>query len=105
MDAVDPELVDSLEQTASRIPGVGEAHGARMRWLGHRLQAELHITVDEDLSTRESHRIVEEVRHALFHKIPKLAEVHVHVDPCGHSAEDPHQLTAHHTRPALSSEQ
>lgn len=96
MDAVDPELVDTVEQTAAAIPGVAEAHDVRMRWLGHRLQAELHITVDEDLSTRDSHRIVEAVRHALFHKLPKLAEVHVHVDPCGHSDEDPHHLTAHH---------
>ena len=97
MDAVDPELVDTVEQTARAIPGVTEAHDVRMRWLGHRLQAELHITVDEDLPTRESHRIVEAVRHTLFHRLPRLAEVHVHVDPCGHSAEDAHHLTAHHT--------
>ena len=88
--------MDTVEQTAAAVPGVGEAHDVRMRWLGHRLQAELHITVDEDLSTRDSHRITEAVRHALFHKLPKLAEVHVHVDPCGHSADDPHALTAHH---------
>jgi cation diffusion facilitator family transporter len=102
MDAVDPELVDTLEQTAGQVPGVGEAHSARIRWLGHRLQAELHITVDEDLSTRESHRIVEEVRHRLFHKLPKLADVHIHVDPCGHSDEDPHSITAHHAAPAVT---
>jgi cation diffusion facilitator family transporter len=97
MDAVDPELVDTVEHAAAAIPGVTEAHDVRMRWLGHRLQAELHITVDEDLPTRESHRIVEAVRHALFHEMPRLAEVHVHVDPSGHSAEDAHQITAHHT--------
>jgi cation diffusion facilitator family transporter len=96
MDAVDPALVDTVENTARAVPGVDEAHSARMRWLGHRLEAELHITVDEDLPTRESHRIVEEVRHRLFHQLPRLAEVHVHVDPCGHSAEDPHAITAHH---------
>ena len=68
----------------------------RVRWLGHKLQAELHVTVDEEVPTRESHRIVEEVRHALFHAQPRLAVVNVHVDPCGHGGEDAHALTAHH---------
>jgi divalent metal cation (Fe/Co/Zn/Cd) transporter len=56
----------------------------------------MHITVDEDLSTRESHAIAEEVRHALFHAQPMLGAVNVHVDPCGHSGEDAHAPTAHH---------
>jgi divalent metal cation (Fe/Co/Zn/Cd) transporter len=75
-----------------------DVHATRVRWLGHTLQGEMHITVDEDLPTRESHRIVEEVRHAVFHDQPRLAELIVHVDPCGHSGTDPHEPTAHHAR-------
>jgi len=99
MDAVDPALVENLEQTAAALPGVQAAHDARLRWLGHRLQAELHIMVDEDLPTWESHQIVEEVRHALFHAEPRLEAINIHVDPCGHGGHDPHALTAHHARP------
>ncbi len=98
MDAVDPAVVDGIESAAASVPGVEAVHDVRVRWLGHRLQAELHVMVDEDLPTRESHRIVEEVRHALFHAQPRLAEVNVHVDPCGHSGLDPHALTEHHRR-------
>ncbi len=97
MDAVDPEVVENIEQVASHISQVRDVHDVRVRWLGHKLQAELHIMVDEDLPTRESHRIVEEVRHALFHAQPRLASINVHVDPCGHNGHDPHELTAHHT--------
>lgn len=96
MDAVDPEVVDGIERTAASIPGVEQAHGVRVRWLGHKLQAELHVTVDEELPTRESHRVVEEARHALFHAQPRLATINIHVDPCGHGGADPHALTAHH---------
>jgi cation diffusion facilitator family transporter len=96
MDAVEPEVVDGIERVAAAVPGVEDVHDVRVRWLGHRLQAELHTTVDEDLSTRESHRIVEEVRHALFHAQPRLAALNVHADPCGHGGTDPHALTAHH---------
>ena len=52
---------------------VGEL--VRMRWIGHRLHAELHIAVDPNLTTAESHQIAEELRHSLFHRIPNLAEV------------------------------
>ncbi|MFL5733360.1 MAG: cation diffusion facilitator family transporter [Chloroflexia bacterium] len=96
VDAVDPSIVDRIEALAATVPGVCEVHDVRVRWLGHMIEAELHVTVDEDLSTRESHRILEEVRHLLLHKVPKLAVVNVHADPCGHSGEDPHELTAHH---------
>jgi len=100
MDAVDPEISHSVKRTAAGVEGVEDVHEVRVRWLGHRLQAELHITVDEDLPTKESHRITEEVRHALFHAQPKLVVVNVHVDPCGHGGEDPHSLTAHHREPS-----
>jgi divalent metal cation (Fe/Co/Zn/Cd) transporter len=45
--------------------------------------------VDEDLPTRESHRIAEEVCHQLFHDQPHLSVVNIHVDPYGHSGADP----------------
>jgi cation diffusion facilitator family transporter len=98
MDAVDPEIVDAIKRAASGVPGAEDVHDVRARWLGHRLETEVHITVNEDLPTRESHRIAEEVRHTLFHSQPKLVAVNVHVDPCGHSGEDAHTLTAHHGR-------
>ncbi len=96
MDAVDPELTDALERTAAATPGVIEVHSVRVRWFGHALQAELHIVVNEDLPTRESHQIAEQVRHALFHDQSRLSVIQVHVDPCGHGGADPHELTAHH---------
>lgn len=96
MDAIDPAVVDQIEQVAAAVPGVGGVHDVRVRWLGHRLQAELHVMVDEDLSTWESHNIIEQVRHALFHALPPLVAINVHADPCGHGGKDAHCLTTHH---------
>ena len=96
MDAVDPAVVAEIESTVGHVAGVEAIHAVRVRWVGHTLHAELHIIVDEDLPTRESHRIAEEVRHALFHAQPRLAVAEVHTDPCGHSGVDHHHLTAHH---------
>jgi len=104
MDAVDPQQVEAVEREARAIPGVYDVHEVRLRWIGHTLYTELHVTVDEDLSTWESHQIAEQVRHALFNAQPKLATVMVHVDPCGHSGKDPHVPQAHlsHHLPAVS---
>ena len=98
MDAVDPSIVSDLKRAAADVVGAEEVHDLRVRWLGHMLEADVHITVDEDLPTKESHRIAEEVRHALFHAQPKLAVATVHVDPCGHSGDDAHVVTSHHER-------
>jgi cation diffusion facilitator family transporter len=100
MDAVEPKTVDQIEQTAQQVAGVVAVSDVRVRWFGHRLLAEMHVTVNEDLPTRDSHHIAEEVRHALFHAQPKLADATVHVDPCGHSGHDAHDTTAHHTSTA-----
>jgi cation diffusion facilitator family transporter len=95
MDAVDPELTDAVERAAHQ-PGVEDVTSIRIRWLGHRLEAEAHITVDCDLTTIKSHAIAESVRHGIFHAVPKISDVIVHVDPCGHLVADPHKTTRQH---------
>lgn len=94
-DAVDPGVVDSIEAAAASVVGPEAPHDIRVRWLGHRLVAELHITVDEDLPTRRSHEIAEEVEAALRRTQPRLSQVIVHVDPCGHGAPASGPETVH----------
>ena len=99
MDAVDPELVDQMEGAADDVAGVRGVHDVRLRWIGHALWGELHIEVDGALSTEDSHQISENVRHELYHALPRLREITVHVDPCPCASGDPiahHELTAHH---------
>jgi len=82
MDAVDPEITRSVENIASKANGVMEVSNVAIRWVGHRQRTELHITVDCQMPTCESHHIAEQVRHDLLHAMPALADVTIHVDPC-----------------------
>jgi len=82
MDAVDPGIYEELKHTASHVPGVMDVNSAAIRWVGHRLWGELHVTVDCQQPTLQSHFVIEEVRHRLFHALPALGEVTVHADPC-----------------------
>lgn len=96
MDAVDPSLVELVEATAAAVPDVEGVNDIRLRWIGHRLDAALHVVVDCDMSVADGHRVGEEVRHALFHEMKGLDRVIVHIDPCGHDGRDAHLVTAHH---------
>ncbi|MBI1843666.1 MAG: cation transporter [Actinobacteria bacterium] len=87
MDAVDPEIVDRVEAVTAANPGVLSTSDARVRWQGHRLSADITISVPGDLQVREGHATAEAVRHDLLHQITHLDQVHVHVDPQG---DDPH---------------
>ncbi len=96
MDAVDPALIDQIEQEASETEGVRHVDDVRVRWLGHELRAELNITVDRDLPVHRAHDVAEAVRHHLLHHVPRLTNTTIHTDPRHNDHNDPHQVTAHH---------
>jgi cation diffusion facilitator family transporter len=96
MDAIEPEYLTQAEQVVANQPGVKELRRLRMRWVGHRISADVCIAVDPHLTTVESHHVAEHLRHNLFHKVPYLAEVTVHVDPWAPEPATHHELTHHH---------
>ena len=98
MDAVDPEITESVTNVASKAEGVMEVNEVAIRWVGHRQRAEFHITVDCQMPTCESHAIAEKVRHDLLHAMPALADVTIHVDPCEcDRCEKPHFPETHYS--------
>jgi len=99
MDAVEPEVVDTVENTASAIDGVRDIHDVRCRWVGHQLHTHLHIELDPEVTVVQGHQMSEEVQHALFHALPRLTDVSVHIDPWGTDQEDFHHTTLHHREP------
>lgn len=96
MDAIEPEYMDQAEQAIRQNPDVQGLSLLRMRWMGHRLHAESAIAVDPSLTTLQAHDIAEEVRHDLFHALPMLTEVVVHIEPGADRPEVAHARTLHH---------
>jgi cation diffusion facilitator family transporter len=95
LDGVDPEVVDELERAARATPGVREVTGARVRWLGHRLHAELNVAVDAALSVGQGHAVAKAVQHELLHHLTYLSSATIHVDPTGESGADHHRIERH----------
>ena len=95
LDGVDPEVIDEIKHSVNHTPGVRDVTEVRVRWLGHRLHAELNIAVSPELSVEEGHEIATEVRHQLLHHLRYLSNATIHVDPVNASGEKHHRITEH----------
>ena len=99
LDGTDPELLDQARAAATSVPGVQDVGEIRARWLGHRLRAEVRMTVDRDLDVAAAHIIAEEAQQAMLAVLPVLDAAIIHVDPCDHGGSDPHVSSGGHGPP------
>jgi cation diffusion facilitator family transporter len=84
LDGTDESTLSLIEVVAGSVSGVEHVSDARARWSGHRLLAELKVTVSPTITVEDGHVIAEEVEQALLHEVPRLADAMVHVDPHEH---------------------
>ena len=90
LDGVDPHVVDELTQAIHHVPSVRDVTEVRVRWMGHRMHAEINIAVDDQMSIEAAHKISDQVRHELLHHLQYLSHVTIHVDPLSSSGEKHH---------------
>src|SRR5262249_43211912 len=67
LDGVDPHVIDEIRHAATHVSQVKEVTDIRARWLGHRLHAEVNVTLPSQITLAAAHSIAEEVRHQLLH--------------------------------------
>jgi len=96
MDAVDPALVDQVEQTLRATPGVLGTGQVRLRWIGHQLRAECEVIVDPDATAVTAHQVAVAAEHRLLHALPRLTAALVHADPQPRGGTDHHGALAAH---------
>jgi cation diffusion facilitator family transporter len=96
MDAVDPDLVGAAEAALGEVPGVRSVDSVQLRWIGHRMRAETTLTVDETLTVVQGHAIADEAYHQLIHRVPRLDDATVHINPSTRPGVDHHGATGHH---------
>ncbi len=95
LDGVEPGVIDELVHATHHVPEVRDVTEVRARWVGHRLHAEVNITVSPELSVAKGHAIAKEVQHQLCHRFRYLSVATVHVDPVDEAGERYHRMTAH----------
>jgi len=76
-----PSVLDRIEREIRQVPGVQAHHDLRVRTSGGRIQMEVHVVVDADLTVAMGHRIAKSVQSVLEEKVENLNQVTIHVDP------------------------
>ena len=94
LDGIEPAMLAKVAHIPALVPGVQDVHEVRARWLGHKLQVDMHITVDRRLNVDQSHQIVERVLAALASQLPAFGRANIHVCPCSHQEPSPQSALA-----------
>lgn len=95
LDGVDPEVVDNIRLALTHVPGVQDVTEVRVRWLGHRLHAEINLAVDPELSVEEGHEVAKKAQNHLLYHLKYLSYVTIHIDPVNASGEVYHNMIEH----------
>lgn len=95
LDGIDPEVIDEIAHAVHHTSGVCDVSEVRVRWLGHRLHAEVNVAVRADLSVEQGHDVAKEVRHNLLHELRYLSNATIHIDPATASGEVHHGIANH----------
>lgn len=77
------------------MDGVAGVSSVQARWIGHRLYAQVRLSVPGSMPVHDAHAVAEAALHQLLHDVPNMSDAIVHVDPAGANVHA-HELTAHH---------
>jgi cation diffusion facilitator family transporter len=85
MDADPPGAADAIIEPAKAIAlsidGVRGIEKTRARTSGSRLFLEMHVEVDGRMPVSEAHVVGGRVRAAIRAQLPRVADVHIHIEP------------------------
>jgi cation diffusion facilitator family transporter len=74
-------MLKRIEETIAYTEGVRNFHAFRAREIGGRVEMDIHVLVDPDLTVREGHDIATDVKKAVMETDPTIVEVIVHIEP------------------------
>ena len=80
LDGAPDGLEQKIRDVAMTVPGIADCHQVRMRYVGARLFADIHVLIDGDQSLRDAHALTEKVELAIQSAIGE-SDVTVHAEP------------------------
>jgi cation diffusion facilitator family transporter len=95
LDGAEPQVIDEITHVIKHAPDVQDVTEVRVRWIGHRLHAEVNLSVRPDISVQQGHEIAVNVHHRLLHHLRYLLNATIHVDPTSASGEQYHRISGH----------
>jgi divalent metal cation (Fe/Co/Zn/Cd) transporter len=96
LDGVEPRMINKLRHAAEHAKGVRRVESVCARWLGHRLHAEMTLTVDPTLSLADSSILVDEIGNHAHDHLAALERLHMEVVPALDRERPEHHPEAEH---------
>ncbi len=78
--AADDNLILEIANITLKIDGVKGLNELKSHYVGNKFHVEIHIDVDKNVTTGDSHKIGLDVQNAVSN-LPEVNKVFVHIDP------------------------
>ena len=101
LDGVEPKVTAEIRHAAEHVPGIARVVTARARWIGHRLHADVAITVDDTLPLATATGIARDLKKELIEHLPAVRTVNVIFEPANEGSPR-RDISHHHAQEPLS---
>ncbi|WP_273886895.1 cation diffusion facilitator family transporter [Rubrobacter naiadicus] len=81
MDAIEPEIPETIGRVCGRVPGVEGVESVRARWVGHRVHSEVRVLLPPAMTLEEAREVERRLREAIREAMPKLGRLVVEIAP------------------------
>jgi cation diffusion facilitator family transporter len=89
LDGVERGVIDDIHHAAEHIPGI-KIIDAKARWIGHKLHADVAISVDQDLPLSQANKIAATFESEMFEHMPALAAANIRFSSGDADHDHPH---------------
>ena len=84
MDGVkDPTIYDKIFEAIKKVPQAHNPHRVRSREIGNMYMIALDIEVDENITVKKAHEIVDMVEKSIHDNVENIYDIVIHVEPEG----------------------
>lgn len=81
LDGIEPDVLHDIEHAVGHVKGIRSIVDIKARWLGHKLRAEVGISVASGIALDEALAITRAVENELHHHLPHLTGAVVYIVP------------------------
>jgi cation diffusion facilitator family transporter len=99
LDGIEPSITEEIRHAAEHVPGIKTIADVKARWLGHRLHADVTISVDTNKSLADANGIALALEKELRAHLPPLGSTNIKFDTTGAVAERSIDQGRHHHAP------
>lgn len=75
------DMVEEIRELSAEVGGVVDTEKCYIRKMGMSFHVDLHLVVNGAITVKEGHDIAHRVKYHLQEKLPRISDVHIHVEP------------------------